>query len=1705
MDTIPENDVIDIADHPAFDRIQALGQVLADLRLSLANARGALEAYGIAPHAVAQLTIFCEHINQVRGVVHILELGGLRLLAEDILAATETISKRQDGFNSEEFEVLVRATLSLETYIEQTARGEAAAPLVLLPLLNDLRAVQQAPMLSEMALFSPNLGARPPVAATGKHSAQTMARRLRPYYQSGLLRWYNDPGDDRGLLQLTTIIHRMERASRNPYSHQTWWIARGLIDAVLNQAIELSVAVRVLFGKLDRVLKVIRDLGEDAFNRQPLQDLMKNMLYYIARAPVVSLRVRDIKNQYALDRLLPDADSLKQALTDLSGPMQNLPETIAVAIKEELARVKVLLDSYTYGERRDSALLSEAIDILKSSADTLTLLGMGDAQLILTANLQFLRDCLTRNEVPNEIQMLTIAEQLLKVEAVLNNLRVHLMAQPEYADFGSTVDSDGRISSMNSPTSFRTAPGAELRKIRNQALKQCISNFNTIKQRILAYVGDPSTQRLPVGVPGLLREIEGCLNMLEFAVAARLAGRLVQHIEQKILEVDGAPQEEFLDVLAEAIMSFEMFLETLLSEHGDHAAALLLVQESEAAIQKTASFRPKGVPMPKAKPMEKPADESGDAINSTESLHDKLVLSPMDEPAEPIDEEVIGIFFEEADEQVLSIREILKALNEGKSSMELLLLMQRICHTLNGSARIVQAVDVAEIAAQVEKFAASLTNDNIILNSQTMAVLSVAPTALQGAVEAFKHKQPPPDMGRDFLSQIQRIMQAPARSEEGAPRVSGSADTNASPTDLLTSFVVEVGASLASIRRFINDCASSPHGCRVTDDLIYTVKSITTNAATLDLAEIARLSSLLENFFGRLKEAQVSADSQTLNLLREFCNTIDMLVVGLQSQSARSVDTRSLQRSLAAEFVVPADAGTQSTRIDTAEEGQSLLEIFLDEVQKLTEGIESVIALLDDERRRTDGVAELLRIVHTIKGGARVAGIKPVGDLAHALESLLETVSGNRVVFDPQVRVGVTKAMDALLDLVDEVRRGEIPHSDSRLLVSLSVLQAGNSAATAAPVTASPAVNTETPATTLAASTISSRGAVVQYAFDNQASLADAALNEDAQKKAEPLRVNAEDLDQLVNFGGEGNILLERMEMQFRGFKHLVTDFDRMLQKLREQVRDVENRSDQPGFSRVARSPTADPLDLQHFTEQQQIAGELAGTVGELMTLQSNFIKLFHDANSMLKQQTKVHRSLHEGLLSARMVPFGRQAQRLQRLIRKTSEELGKKARLNLEGVDGKLDRVLLDRLMGPLEHILRNALAHGIESEQERRAVGKPTEGVLTVRLRKDGQKNILEVSDDGAGIDLSAVRNKALEKGLVRTDQVLSQEELVHLILEPGFSTAKAVTQIAGRGVGLDAANREILQMGGSLHVESHSGLGTAFTIVLPFTMAMHQVLLVRQGEQIFALPVVQIEHVEAAVPMEILERLYLVQNPSYAFNGATYHFWRFAELINQPEMRRVVRDQPLVLVKQGDYRAALLVDEILGERELFVKPAGTQFQNIPYVTGATVLGDGRVALILDIARLFKVSLAQGDQAADAISSAAQLADDTLKVLVVDDSVTVRKVTERFLLRHQMNVSTAKDGIEALQQLEEKHPDIVLLDIEMPRMDGFEFTKRIRHDQRWQGLPIIMISSRSSPKHISYAEELGVNLFLGKPYQETELLDHIYRLTTNEGIRGH
>jgi len=859
--------------------------------------------------------------------------------------------------------------------------------------------------------------------------------------------------------------------------------------------------------------------------------------------------------------------------------------------------------------------------------------------------------------------------------------------------------------------------------------------------------------------------------------------------------------------------------------------------------------------------------------------------------------------------------------------------------------------------------------------------------------------------------------------------------------------------------------------------------------------------------------------------------------------------------------------------------------IFSEEASELLEHADA--ALLDWSRDRADRrqVTELKRLLHTLKGGARMAGIRAMGDLSHELESFLAAVETGHVASDGGTIALLQAALDELHRMRDTANLGQsIVPADELMGRVRSVTATGSAESPALPAVAEPAPPEPEPEPAYASApddvpeaiaavpepvpepapepthepthepapepvlepapepepvveaalepaapeTYAEVEAVVaapeesphvappaeQPAYPAAAPFVPRAVEPEPESVPEPAaavmlpgrepaapaerhelaRVSADLLDELLNNAGEVSIFRARVEQQMTSIEFNLAELGRTVTRLREQLRKLELETEAQILHRhqddVQGRADFDPLELDRYSAIQQLSRALAESVSDVASIEGLLANLNREGQNLLQQQGRVVADLQNGLMRTRMVPFQRHAQRLTRLVRQAAQETGKLAELTVEGASGELDRQVLERMLPPFEHMLRNAVVHGIELPGERLARGKPETGRITVRLQREGAEVVIVVEDDGAGMNVAAIRAKARQIGLLRPDQDLTDEEALQLILEPGFSTADRLTQQAGRGVGMDVVATEVKKLGGGLFIESTPGQGARFTIRLPFTLAITQALIVRVHDEFYALPVATVEGV-ARLPRREIER-HIAEDPStFDYGGQLYRFQHLGSFVGSGPSVLPDTDTalPVILVRAGEHSTALVMDELVGSREIVVKSVGPQIASVRGISGATILGDGRIVVILDMGALVR-SEWRG-RVTDASVRATR--DERTFALVVDDSITVRRVTQRLLERNGMRVMTARDGVDAMALLQEHVPDVILLDIEMPRMDGYEVASHIRGDPRLADVPIIMITSRVGEKHRARAIELGVDDYLGKPYQESQLLDAI------------
>jgi chemosensory pili system protein ChpA (sensor histidine kinase/response regulator) len=582
----------------------------------------------------------------------------------------------------------------------------------------------------------------------------------------------------------------------------------------------------------------------------------------------------------------------------------------------------------------------------------------------------------------------------------------------------------------------------------------------------------------------------------------------------------------------------------------------------------------------------------------------------------------------------------------------------------------------------------------------------------------------------------------------------------------------------------------------------------------------------------------------------------------------------------------------------------------------------------------------------------------------------------------------------------------------------------------------------------------------------------------------------------MVNQAGEVSISRSKLENEVETLRSSLFDFSYNLARLRRQLREIEMQAESQIASRMSISSDRefDPLEFDRFTRLQELTRMMAESVNDVASFHESLTRSVDNAGNDLVLQARLTRDLQRDLMRVRMVPFASISERLFRVARQSAKEVDKRVNLDIRGGAVEIDRSVLERMAAPFEHLLRNAIAHGVESRAGRGAAGKNETGELLVQVAQQGNEVVIEFSDDGAGLDLERIRAKGISNGLLEEGEEVSDAQIADLIFEPGFSTAEALTELSGRGVGMDVVQSEAQALGGRIDLLSAPGKGTRFTIRLPLTLAVTQVVLLSAGGKTYALPAILVEQVLQMKEAALGEAYRAGHVPIQGHHAALHYLPTLlgdADAHAPPQ-----RSSPVMMLKNGNERLAVQVDEVLGNREVVIKNIGPQLSRMAGIAGATVLGSGDIVLILN-----PVTLAQQlahrpelkPQHAQAAGESPAARPQGRSIMVVDDSMTVRRVTQRLLEREGYHVLLAKDGVDALEQLQGMPPDLMLVDIEMPRMDGFDLTRNVRGDERTKDIPIIMITSRSADKHRNYALQLGVNAYFGKPFQEPVLLEAI------------
>ncbi len=1647
-------------------------------------------------------------LHRIRGALQMIHLDGVAVYCAEIEQVLAELMVNSSLASPLYRTVLQRALMGLTHFLDALMQGADNATLRLFAKYEAMQHLRGMEMSFEQDLFFPNLAVRLPdsvlnIVRPGNVTAQIKAAHSQ--YQRGLMLWWRNDDVAAALQIMQPALDTVLSCVSRDGSRAFWWVANGLLDCVKLDGLPADMNVRKLLAQIDRQLRaVIKN------NPGEVLSAMNEMLYLIGCSQASSDRAEQIKQQYALTRYFPNLSA--QMTADEKKSLEEL--------RDQMQEVEDCWEQCVAGDKESCNQFVEHMEKIARKSDKLE----RNTPHYLTRKIETLSERLRDPEYARLIG-----------DDVAMALMLWRSGMSHYETLDTRFQEQARILSEQIDTAINQQPGdeqriAELISLYNQTeqgtitsslANEMLTNLQLVEQGLNAFFGDVEKRNELAALQRLLVQIHGGLRILSLEQAEQLLLE-IQASVSSFAEGGGAPKPTESQALAGAVSALHDYLQRLMHGHKEHTTAL------RAALAELCGLRQ--IPVPSQNIPVAPSQAPVETVRPAAEIQ-----RPLGE-----DMELLEIFLEEAKEVLGIMRDNVEISQLHPDNLEPLITIRRGFHTLKGSGRMVGLTDLGEVAWAAERAMNKWVQDRKAASPDLLRFIEVTVQAFAGWITELESQGCISIEAAELVALAQRIekgldkaaipVQAPLKTavaphkmaepesipafreitepeklaevqEAKAQEIAAEQHDFAEPDSVMIGAIAlsptlfriaseEASQNVAALHKQFNEM-SADHPPLVQYDFMRAAHTLAGICRSLGFMPVVELAAALEGWLYDHLDRQASPNAEQLQMLDQVVAALDEMVQSIcarqmpqqrndltqqvlrdkdrvvreAEQAALPVTALSDERvEVLAVTLPPAQPVAQieiKSAVAQARERKALLRddvdaqllpVFMEEADELCPKIGGCLRALRGSPEDEPQLQLLNRLLHTLKGSARMTGAMRIGDIAHTMEDRLLTdgTMSEAVLWD-----ALEGDFDQINALLEELRTGKI-RQEAPSATSLRDAEE-------------------------AAESDRRRGARAPHAGTERV------------LPSSMLRVRSDVIDRLVNQAGEISVARSRMETELRAFKEGLLELTGSVTRLRKQLREVEIQAESQIQARVSLSSESneqfDPLEFDRFTRLQELTRFMNESVHDVQTVQQSLLKNIDETSSAIFAQGRLNRELQQNLMNVRMVPFGSMSERLYRIVRQTAKELNRRANLELTGTGVELDRSVLEKMTAPFEHLLRNAIAHGLEDEQVRINSGKDAIGEVRLSLRQESNEVVFEFSDDGMGLNFAALRAQAINKGLLdEADASVSDDQLAQLIFTSGISTASEVTEVAGRGIGMDVVRSEITALGGRIDVNSKSGQGTQFTIHLPLTLAVTQVLMVRAGDTTYAVPSTMVEQVRQVKPAE-MNALY--DERKVEWQGVIYPFHYLPTLLGDEERVPESRSHnPLLLLRAGNQRIALHVDELLGNREAVVKNIGPQLARLPGIAGATVLGNGTVVLILN-----PVQMTQRIAAVTRKSARAEpvvLRTQPL-IMVVDDSLTVRKITTRLLTRAGYQVVTAKDGVDALEQLTEITPSVMLLDVEMPRMDGFELTKLLRRDAKTKNLPIIMITSRTADKHRDFAMQLGVNAYLGKPFQEEELLLNI------------
>lgn len=1054
-------------------------------------------------------------------------------------------------------------------------------------------------------------------------------------------------------------------------------------------------------------------------------------------------------------------------------------------------------------------------------------------------------------------------------------------------------------------------------------------------------------------------------------------------------------------------------------------------------------------------------------------------------------------------------------------------------HTLKGSSQMTGKSEVAKLAVLLERIFEGVSQGQVPRQPETFLII-------RNLIESIRETiRDPSNFRPELVQQIQDDLDRAGGGEFGAQSTPDADEEIAEEREFLTGgefeeiresqevielleqdpemleiFNDEVSSNIKVVERNLDDMEKFAYDKILMQEVDRLVHDINSAAKMLGLAEISGISERMEKMVDLIYQQKITDLRSTIPLMRRA-----MLVIRELTQK-RKIEQQFYEEVLGQlDEVVegrrqsPRGEPREATAPESQPEGLTpqVWEAFYQEALELTDDLNYLILELEKSNENEELRHHLMRSLHTLKGSSAMVNAVKIESLAHLSEEVLEKFSKQQLPLHPEIfdlLFGVMDEIRFILNSLQTFQQEETQHYDD-LIKKLREYAEEDAAGPTADKTTSSVAQT----------------APEQDAFPEPVETKEP--QRVRSEKAAPaeqtyIRLNIDQMNHLLNLAAELVISHNQFKNQIDRLKDIKPAISSEL-KLFEETRDHLN-----SILRLERKieETLSPLSEVQPGLKESVRDQLVNIEKILNRFEAFQVEIDSFATSLkdnsstyeenLQKLNKLSNELLDEIIQARLVPIHLLFKRFHRPIRDMARQSDKKVNLVIRGEDTELDRSLVEELYNPLIHIIRNAIDHGIETPEEREKAGKNPEGTLEIRASRDRNQVTIEISDDGKGIDIEKVKQLALEKGVISKSDIekLSEQDSYELIFYPGFSTLPEATRVSGRGVGLDAVKTEIERYKGDIRVYSEQGKGTTFVIRVPISLSVIQSMLIEVGEHIYSIPLNQVEETTKVEKGDLIQK-----GEQYFLNYKgkqipLIFLSRLLVLSDQPQTKVAMQEKsPVIIAFDRGNHVALLVDKIIRREEILIKSLGPSLKRLKYVIGGSIMADGRVVLVLDIPQIIQDTLKmspaplqtqtgdiprvkrQPGKTSRRQKKEAQkvIADREPTILVVDDSLSIRKYLSGLLSQRGYAVTTAKNGHEALNLIWKNSYDLIITDLEMPQVSGYDLIEAVRLEDRFKEVPIIVLTGRAGENFKNLTTQLGADAYIIKPFKDQELFDAI------------